>query len=141
MDSMTLFSVRRGQQLSVFLDNRPGALARLTEALGEHGINIYALSLTEGIDHGYARIVPDRPAQALEVLHRREYLAYEREVLLLEISNTPGALARVAKRWGEVGVNVEYAYCAGGPDVDRGLIAVMVEPIDQAEAAARDMVG
>jgi hypothetical protein len=85
--------------------------------------------------------VPDRPAQALEVLHRREYLAYEREVLLLEISNTPGALARVAKRWGEVGVNVEYAYCAGGPDVDRGLIAVMVEPIDQAEAAARDMVG
>ena len=141
MESMQCYSVRRSRQISVFLDNRPGALGRLTDALGEHGVNIYALSVSEGIDHGYVRVVPDRPDEALEVLRRLDYLAYEREVLLLEISNTPGALGSVAKRWGDLGVNVEYAYCAGGPDVDRGLIAVMAEPIERAEQAAREMIG
>lgn len=130
-----LYSMRRGRQISVFLDNRPGTLNRLLDPLGEAGINIHALSATEGLDHGYVRLVVDDPDRALERLNEMKQLAYTRDVLLLEIGNRPGVLAAVAEVLGATGVNIEYAYCAGGPALDRGLIVLRVSDVEAAEAA------
>ena len=127
-----LCSVVKGRQLSVFLDDKPGTLANVTAALGGHHINIYALSLAEGIGHGYVRMVVNKHEEALQVLNDAGELTMEREVLLLELSNQPGSLGVIARALADAGVNLEYAYCAGGPSVDKGLVIIKVDDTDKA---------
>lgn len=128
------YQARRSKQLAVFLDDQPGTLAAVAELLGGLGINIYALTLAEGIGHGYLRMVVDQHAEALRALQEAHELVMERDVLLLELSNAPGSLGVVARRLAGAGVNLEYAYCAGGPGVDRGLVVVKVDDLDKALA-------
>ena len=79
-------------------------------------------------------MVVDKPDEALQALRAADELVMEREVLLLELSNSPGALGEVTRRLAEAKINLEYAYCAAGPTVDRGLVVVRVDQTDQALA-------
>ena len=137
MDKSVLHSVRKGRQIAVFLEDVPGTLSEVSSLLGRHAINIYALSLAEGIGHGYVRMVVDKPDEALRVLREAEELVMERDVLLLELANAPGALGEVTRRLAEAKINVEYAYCAGGPNVNRGLVIVRVDQTETALAILR----
>lgn len=127
MPQKVLHSVTLGRQISVFLEDRPGTLADITQMLGEHDVNIHALSLAEGLGHGYVRMVVDKPDAAIAVLREADELAMEREVLLLELSNLPGSLAKATRKLAEAGINLQYAYCAAGPGVDKGLVVVKVD--------------
>ena len=131
------FHTRRGSQISVFLENAPGTLARVAGMLGRRRINILALSVTEGIDHGYVRMVVDRHAEAVRVLRGAGQLVIEKDVVLLELPNRPGAFARVAAQWARAGINLEYAYCANRPDVDQGLVVVRLADTARALAVLR----
>ena len=124
MTDKVLHSAKLGKQLSVFVEDQPGTLAAITSLLGKNGINIYALTLAEGLGHGYVRMVVDKHDEAMKVLRAAEELIMERDVILLELSNQPGSLGRVAAILAAAGVNLEYAYCAGGPSVDKGLVVV-----------------
>lgn len=132
MSGTILHSVSAGRQISVFLDDEPGTLANVSELLGKNGVNIHALSLAEGVGHGYVRMVVDKPDVAVRVLAAAEQLTMEREVILLELSNLPGSLGRVARALADARINLEYAYCAAGPSVDRGLIVVRVSDTKKA---------
>lgn len=126
MSGKMLHSVSHGRQISVFVDDTPGTLASVAEELGKHGINIFALTLAEGLGHGYVRLVVDKPDECIKVLKAAEELVMERDVILLELSNLPGSLGIVARKLADANVNLEYAYCAGGPSVDKGLVVVRV---------------
>jgi hypothetical protein len=126
---------RTGTQISVFLLNQPGTLAEVTELLGARGVNLLALSMAEGLDHGYVRMVPDEPEEALRVLRENKYLLLEREVLLLELANRPGSLARVCRTLADAGVNIEYVYCANSPSVGSGLVVLRVDDREKARKA------
>lgn len=136
----TLHSVAIGRQISVFLEDQPGTLSAVAFLLGRHGVNIYALSLAEGLGHGYVRMVVDKPARALQVLRKAEELTLERDVLLLELSNTPGSLGKVTRKLGQAGINIEYAYCAGGPSVSHGLVVVRVDDTRKALGILRKLL-
>lgn len=138
--SRALYNVERGRQIAVFIEDRPGTLAQVAQHLGKHGVNIYALSLAEGIGHGYVRMVVDRPDEAVRVLREAGELVIERDVLLLEVANVPGALGTIARRLADAGINLEYAYCAGGPSVERGLVVVRVDQMDRALALLNEML-
>ncbi len=141
MSNQVLFSARVGTQISVFLEDEPGMLAGVAELLGKHGINVYALSLAEGLGHGYVRMVVDKPDEAKRVLRAAEELIMERDVLLLELSNRPGSLAVVARHMADAGINLEYAYCAGGPSVDKGLVVVRVNDTNKAVSILQRLAG
>lgn len=135
-----LHSVTKGRQLSIFLDDKPGSLSAITSFLGQNGINIYALSLAEGLGHSYVRLVVDKHDQARQLVEDAGELAMEREILLLELANTPGSLGKVTHELGAAGVNIEYAYCAGGPNVDQGLVIVRTEDVDKALAVLQKLM-
>ncbi len=122
----------KGRQISVFLEDRPGTLGRVCRLLGDAGVNIYALTLAEGIEHGYVRMVTDAPDRAMEVLRKEGHLFFEKEVLWLEIGNRPGGLGAVAELWGANGVNIEYCYCASSPRVPVGMVIARVDDIEKA---------
>ena len=95
-------------QLAVFLANRPGALARVSEALANAGINIYALATSDTVDHTVVRMVVSNPTKALMLLGEAGVLALETDVLTIETENEPGVLAKIAERLAEAEVNIEY---------------------------------
>ena len=132
MSEKVLHSAKLGKQLSVFVEDQPGTLAAVSNLLGKNDINIYALSLAEGLGHGYVRMVVDKHEEAMKVFREADELTMERDVILLELSNRPGSLGRVAGTLAAAGVNLEYAYCAGGPSVDKGLVVVRVDNSEKA---------
>jgi hypothetical protein len=132
-------SIETATQLAVFLANRPGALARVCEALANAEINIYALATSDTVDHSVVRMVVSDPTKALMLLGEAGVLALETEVLMIETASEPGVLAKIAERLAEAEINIEYAYLAGGREAEKGLIVLRPSDVEKAQTALRDL--
>lgn len=119
-------------QLALFLDNRPGTLGRLCEALAEAKINIYAISTSDTVDHSVIRMVVSDTRKALLLFEERGTLVVESEVVMVEGDNRPGGLAKIANKLADNGVNIEYCYCATPPDAKRGLLVLRLSDAKKA---------
>ena len=115
------------KQLSVFLDNKPGTLAKVCDALAAAKINIYALTISDTIDHAVVRMVVSDPIRALHIFGDRGVLVVENDVLMLENGNKPGALANIAQKLAKARINIEYAYLATSPGAKLGLLILRVK--------------
>ena len=114
------------KQLALFLDNRPGTLARMADALSEAKINIYAISTSDTVDHTVVRLVVSDYRKALHLFEERGTLVVEDDVLMIEGSNKPGSLSRIAHKLAGKKINIEYAYCATPPDATKVLLVLRV---------------
>ncbi|HTL57959.1 MAG TPA: ACT domain-containing protein [Candidatus Limnocylindrales bacterium] len=114
------------KQLAIFLDNRPGMLARLADALTEAKINIYAITSSDTVDHTVIRLVVSDYRKALHVFEEHGTLVVEDDVIMIEASNKAGELARIAHRLADAKVNIEYCYSATPPDAKQGLLILRV---------------
>jgi len=112
------------QQLAIFLENRPGTLARVCDELAAAGINIYAVTTSDTIDHSVIRLVVSDPRRAMLIFEEHGTLVVEDEVLMVEGDNRPGTLARICRTLAKAKVNIEYCYSATHPDAKRGLLIV-----------------
>src|SRR5438552_2591366 len=128
-------SVKSATQLAVFLANRPGALARVCDALAKAEINIHALAISDTVDHSVVRMVVSDPTKALMLLGESGVLALENDVLMIESDNEPGTLAKIADRLSQANVNIEYAYLATSPKSDKGLMILRASDVDKAQRA------
>lgn len=115
------------KQLSVFLENRPGVLARTCAILSEAGINILALAVHDTVDNAVVRFLVDNPTKALLLLEQEELYVMEQEVLVLEILNRAGELARFCQSLAEADLNISYAYCTARPDQHSGCIVIKTD--------------
>jgi hypothetical protein len=120
------------KQLALFLDNRPGTLARLADALAEAEINVLAIATSDTIDHSVVRMVVDDYRKAVHMFESRGALVVEDEVLVVEGDNKPGTLAKLAHRLAEFKVNIEYCYSATAPNEKRGLMVLRVSDAKKA---------
>src|SRR5947208_8058888 len=100
-------SIETATQLAVFLANRPGALARVCDALAKAEINIHALAISDTVDHSVVRMVVSDPTKALMLLGESGVLALENDVIMIESDNEQGTLANIAERLDAAIVNIE----------------------------------
>lgn len=114
------------EQLALFLENTPGALARLADALAKAKINIYAITTSDTVDHSVVRLVVSDPRRALQIFEEHNVLVVEDEVLMVDGFNQPGSLSRIAHKLADAKVNIEYCYCATAPDAKKGLMIMRV---------------
>ncbi len=119
-------------QLAVFLENRPGTLATMCEALAEHGINLLAIACSDTVDHAVVRILVDDSREAAHVLGNAGMLVVENDVLVAEVPNEPGALGAMARQCAENGINIEYAYCTVSEDQPTGALVLRTEDPERA---------
>lgn len=126
------------KQLSVFLENRPGTLAKMCQELARAKINILALSVSDAVDHAVVRMVVDQPDKALHLLGEHGVLAIERDVLMLEGRNKPGELATIARKLARHKVNIEYAYTATPPGAESGVMVLRVADMKRAAKVLAD---
>lgn len=120
------------EQVSVFLENSPGHLARLTRTLADAQINLRALMVADTSEFGVVRIICDRPQAAKLVLEDAGFGVSITKVIAVEIPDTPGGLADVLDVLGRASVNVEYAYAFVEPGRSA---AVDIFKVDDATAA------
>ncbi len=98
------------EQISVFLENRPGGLAEITGALSRAAVNIRALSLADTADFGILRLIVDRNEVAIRVLKESGFTVGLTEMVALEIPDRPGGLWGILTLLEAAGMNVEYMY-------------------------------
>jgi len=120
-------------QFSVFLVNKPGILAQVTGALAAQKINIVAMTLVDSQEHGVLRFVAEDPSATRQTLAKLNLPTTETEVLRMELSNHPGALADVAGLLGQNHININYAYCTSGAPGGRTTAILKVADLAKAQ--------
>ncbi len=123
------------KQLSVFLENRPGTLAQMCRELGEGGVGIHAMTVSDTVDHAVVRMIVSDPLKAAHILGEHGLLVIERDVVVVEADNRPGELADLAAKLAAARVNIEYAYCASPPRARKGIIVVRPSNVKRAVEA------
>ena len=98
------------KQISVFVENKPGALYGLTGVLAQNGVDLRALSLAETSEFGIVRIIVDNLYQATTVLKDAGYVHSLTPVVGVAIPDVPGGLNKVLQVLTDAQVNVEYMY-------------------------------
>ena len=101
------------QQLSLFLENRPGQLREPCEALAAAGIDLLTMSLADTSNFGILRFIVRDPARAKEVLEAAGMVVRMTEVVPVEVDNQPGGLARALAAIEDAGLGVAYMYDFG----------------------------
>jgi hypothetical protein len=124
-------------QLALFLDNRPGMLASVCEALNEANVNIYALTVSDTVDHSVIRLLVSDTRKALLLFEERGTLVVETEVVRLEASNKPGSLGQIAKKLADAGVNIEYCYGTTPLNAEKGTLVLRVSDAQKALQALK----
>ena len=113
------------KQISVFLENKKGRLAQVTQLLREAKINIRALSIADTTDFGILRLIVNQPECAYEILQSHGFTACVTEVVAVEISDRPGALADILAILDTYDVNLEYLYAFGVPREEHTVLNVL----------------
>lgn len=98
------------KQISVFIENKAGKLAELTEYLQQHDIDMRALSIAETQDFGIVRVIVDDAYKTSCILKEAGYVVSITPVLAVEIPDEPGSLFKVLKTLGDEGISLEYMY-------------------------------
>ncbi len=120
-------------QISVFLENRPGQLGSLTDCLAKNNINMRALSLAETSEFGIVRIIVDDIPAASALLAKEGFIHTVTKVLGVAIPDEPGGLNQVLHVLAEGSINVEYMYAFLGRQADAH--AYMIFHVQDADAA------
>jgi hypothetical protein len=113
------------KQVTAFLTNEPGALARVAKALAAAKVNIEGISVLENTDSGQVRMIVSSANAAVKALKRAGIGATVQTVAVLSLKDRPGALAQAAGRLAAAGVNINYVYgtaCQCGCDCACNLV-------------------
>ncbi|MBQ3442264.1 MAG: ACT domain-containing protein [Selenomonadaceae bacterium] len=119
-------------QVSVFLENKPGTLNKLTEVLADNNVNIRALSLAETSEFGIVRMLVNDVFEATTVLKENHFVATLTPVLAYAIADEAGDLNKLLKKFSEIEVNIEYMYAFAGKE--RAYMIFRVNDTKKAEA-------
>jgi len=98
------------KQIVVSIENSPGRLLEVTEALGRAGINLRALNLVDTGAFGQLRLLVSDVVKARRILMEMQIPAYVNDVVAAEIEDKPGSLATVLGPLHSAGVNVVFMY-------------------------------
>jgi hypothetical protein len=120
------------KQLSVFLENKPGVLAAVCKALGDQGVNIRGMCVSDTVDHAVVRLVVTEPQKALHLLGEHGTLVVETDVLEVKLADQPGQLAGLASKFARAKVNIEYAY--GSADGTEATLFIRVSDVKKGAA-------
>ena len=123
------------KQLTVFVENRQGALVSITDTLARHNINIRALSIAETEDFGILRLIVNDEAAAEKTLSEEGYLIKVTDVVGVKIGDAPGKLSEALGVLDRTGINMEYLYAFMSRTEKHAYVVIRVEDNEIVESA------
>ena len=127
--------MKRTKQISVSVENKPGRLARLCCSLAERKINIIALSVAETTEQAVLRVVVDKPDKAVKMLKECPLTFTQMDVLLVELPNRVGAMAKLAEKLSTKRVNINFVYGSTGKGRGKTLLVLKASNLKTAQKA------
>ena len=100
------------RQFEILINDRPGELAKVTDALAMNGVNIMAIA-SERCENPIIRIVTDDEQSTRTALKKAKMKFRENELMVVELQDRPGELSKMAKKLAKAGVNVESIHILG----------------------------
>ncbi|MDZ7830237.1 MAG: ACT domain-containing protein [Desulfobacterales bacterium] len=122
----------RIRQLSIFMENRSGRLAKITTAIGNAGVNIRAMSLADTSDFGILRLVVTDTDKAHQILKDQGFTVKVSDVIAVAIPDIPGALGNLLSIIELEGLNVEYMYVVAEKHMDEAIVIFRFDDLDRA---------
>ena len=122
-------------QLSIFLENKPGHLQAICQALADAQINIVTLSLADTQQFGIVRLIVEDWQKAKEVLSGAGYAVNIREVVAATVPDKPGGMVEILKAIGTAGVNIEYMYAFANRSKEEAILVFRFQDADAAITA------
>ena len=98
------------KQLSIFVENMQGRLAKLTKCLGENDIDLLAASIADTTEFGMLRIITNDCDKAINILHGQGYAVTVTNVLAVQVKDEPGGLASALELLDKNNISIEYLY-------------------------------
>jgi hypothetical protein len=126
------------EQISIFIENKAGRLAKISRILSESGINIRALSLADTSDFGILRLIVNDVEKAQSALKGCGFTVNKTEVVAVEVPDRPGGLSHILNVLDSEHINVEYMYAFGERS---GGNAVIVFRFDDTDKAIETLTG
>lgn len=122
------------KQLSVFLENSPGRVAKVTKILAEENIDISALVLSDTIDFGVLRLIVSDNEKAFKVLKKNEFIVRQSDVIVVPMTHDAGSLSEVLEVLGDACVSIEYMYAFLGKTSGEAFGVFKMDDLDEAKA-------
>lgn len=120
------------KQLSIFIENKPGRLAEVTDMIGNSGVDVRALSIADSTDFGILRLIVDNPDKALKILNEQGVIVTLTDVVAIGIDDAPGSFAKVVSLLSENGIDLEYMYAFLGRKVKEAYVIIRVNEPEKA---------
>lgn len=120
-------------QVSVFVENKSGRLADITEVLSKNNINLRALSIADTTDFGILRLIVDNPKATELILAENGFTATLTKVIGVRVPDTPGGLSVVLRLLSDGNVGLEYMYAFIGKEDERASVILRVDNDEKAE--------
>lgn len=121
------------QQISIFLENKPEALSKLTHTLALEHVNLRAISLADTSDFGIARIIVDDVDKTKAVLEQADFLVKISPVIAVEIPDEAGSLNHILQILADNNRNVEYMYGFTGRKANQAYMIIRTTDIAKTE--------
>lgn len=121
------------KQISVFMENTPGSLAKITRVLAEHTIDLRAVSIADTVEYGVLRMIVNDPLCAESVLRREGLSVNLTDVTAVSVADGIGALHRLVAELQKEAINIDYIYSFIG---EKSSQAVLVFKTGDDERAA-----
>ncbi|MBE5039658.1 ACT domain-containing protein [Ructibacterium gallinarum] len=112
------------KQISVFMENRPGRLAEITQVLSDNNIDMRAINIADTTDFGILRMIVDDAEKAEKVLRENNMTASVTDVLAVSIDDTVGAFSKVIALLKEENISIEYIYSFIGEKSAKAVIVI-----------------
>lgn len=126
------------KQLTIFVENKKGALVSITDTLAENNVNIRALSIAETESFGILRLIVNNEELAKKTLKDAGYLIKITDVVGVKIGDAPGKLSAALGVLDKAGINTEYLYAFMARTEKHAYVVLRVEDIATAEKALED---
>ena len=120
------------QQISIFMENKPGMLCEITKFIASKNVNLRALSVADTQNFGIVRIIVDDPILVNEMLTKEGYATKVTKVLAVEISDKPGKFSELLEKLAKENINIEYSY-AFTSNEGKAMSILRVDDVDKAE--------
>ncbi|NLX77799.1 MAG: ACT domain-containing protein [Clostridiaceae bacterium] len=121
------------KQISIFIENKHGRLAKVTGILGDNDIDIRALSIADTTDFGVLRLIVNDPGKASQILVDNGFTVSINDVIAIEVEDKPGGLAKTLSVLDRKGISIEYMYAfVGNSSPNSALVIFRVEEPEKA---------
>ncbi len=156
-------------EISLFLNNAPGELAKLTDLFAKSEVNIDAITIQDASAYvqnlfeargkslkrlassasyssmrrdsaqfSLIRLIVDKPEKAIDCLKEKDYLFDSKEVVAIDITNKPGELTKITRKFGEEHININYVYGSVSDSNGKCLFIFCPEDVKTAETIFQD---